>query len=217
MKDFSAFLQMRRYKNWVYIIGSWKHLTIWRPDLPVSPPHQHSVPHFSTLNSFQGVLKVSSYRSTRLNPCGGRWQAPMASAYVWLILRTGAHFTSSWDFCLILALLLKTLSQWASIISVSHFPILWKQGLKKKPIHYLVLKKIEKCLLRGAKRCSHPKVSGIRIISSQKQSRPKRLKKKLCPFPLLPEESTDQVLLPPSEIICKESGLGMVGETQWGA
>ena len=116
------------------------------------PPHQHKVPHFSTLNSFQGVLKVSNYSSTRLNPCRGRRQALMASAYVWPTLRTGAHFTSSWDFCLILALLLKTLSQWASTISVSHFPILGKQGLKKQQhINYPVLKKIWEMLVQGSK------------------------------------------------------------------
>ena len=34
MKDFSTFLQMRRYKNWGYKI---LYPTIWRPDLLVSP------------------------------------------------------------------------------------------------------------------------------------------------------------------------------------
>ena len=34
MKDFSAFLDMRRCKNWAHKI-SWKYLTLWRPVLPV--------------------------------------------------------------------------------------------------------------------------------------------------------------------------------------
>ena len=61
-----------------------------------------------------------------------------------------------------------------------------KAGIKKKKqtINYHVLKKFEKCLLRGAKRCSHPKVSGIRIISSPKQSRPKKTQEETLPFPL---------------------------------
>ena len=57
MKDFSAFLDMGRYKNWAHKIGS--------EDLSChSTPHQlqaqsDSFLH-STLSSFQGVLKVSS-------------------------------------------------------------------------------------------------------------------------------------------------------------
>ena len=43
MKDFGAFPDMRRYKNWVHIISSWKHLTIWRPVLLIFP--EHGVPH----------------------------------------------------------------------------------------------------------------------------------------------------------------------------
>ena len=35
MKDFSAFLDMRRYRNWAHKISFWKYLTIWRPVLPV--------------------------------------------------------------------------------------------------------------------------------------------------------------------------------------
>jgi len=48
MKDFSAFLDIRRHKNWAHKISSWKYLTIWRPVLPVStspPQHQHRGPH----------------------------------------------------------------------------------------------------------------------------------------------------------------------------
>ena len=44
MKDFSALLDMRRYKNWAHKISSWEHLTIWGPVLPVFP--EHRVPYF---------------------------------------------------------------------------------------------------------------------------------------------------------------------------
>ena len=71
MKDFSAFLHMRRYKNWAHKISSWKYLTVWRPVWPVHCPHQslpqHGLPHF--WSPLQGVLKVSN--STWFNPCRG--------------------------------------------------------------------------------------------------------------------------------------------------
>ena len=79
MKDFSAFLDMRIYKNWDHKIGSWKFLTIWRPVLPVFLRAQSASFLPSTLNSFQGVLKIRSCSSTRFNPCGGRWQMPICS------------------------------------------------------------------------------------------------------------------------------------------
>ena len=31
MKDFSAFLDMGKYKNWAHKIDSWKYIIIWRP------------------------------------------------------------------------------------------------------------------------------------------------------------------------------------------
>ena len=77
MKDFSAFLDMRRYKNWAHKIGSWKYLTIWRPVLPVFPRAQRASFLLSILNSFQGVLKISS--SAWFNPCRGRWQVTICS------------------------------------------------------------------------------------------------------------------------------------------
>ena len=40
MKDFSAFLGVRRYKNWAYKISFWEYLTIWRPFLQVFPEHR---------------------------------------------------------------------------------------------------------------------------------------------------------------------------------
>ena len=68
MKDFSAFLRIRRYKNGAHKISSWKYLAIWRPVLPVSPWAQSASFLLSSLNSLQGLLKVSSCSSTWLNP-----------------------------------------------------------------------------------------------------------------------------------------------------
>ena len=51
---------MRRYKYWAHKINSWKYLTIWRPVLPVFLWAQNASSLFSTLNSFQGVLKIRS-------------------------------------------------------------------------------------------------------------------------------------------------------------
>ena len=80
MKDFSAFLDMGRYKNWAHKIGSWEHLIIWRVALPVSPLSTECL--ISALHSelLQEVLKVSSYSSTWCNPCRDRWQTPKARA-----------------------------------------------------------------------------------------------------------------------------------------
>ena len=36
MKDFSVFLDIRRYNNWAHKIGSWEYVAIWRPILSVS-------------------------------------------------------------------------------------------------------------------------------------------------------------------------------------
>ena len=68
---------MRRYKNWAHNISSWKDLTVWRPILPVFPRAQSTSFLLSTPNSFQGVLKISSCRSTSFNLCGGGWQVPI--------------------------------------------------------------------------------------------------------------------------------------------
>ena len=67
---------MRRYKNWAHKISSWKYLTIWGDPAPPQPAQSASCLLF-TLNSFQGMLKISSLSSTWFNPWRGRWQAPM--------------------------------------------------------------------------------------------------------------------------------------------
>ena len=68
---------MRRYKNWAHKIGSWKYLTIWRPVLPIFPRALSASFLLSTLNSFQGVLKVSSCSGSWFDSCRGRWQVPI--------------------------------------------------------------------------------------------------------------------------------------------
>ena len=52
---------------------------MWRTVLPAPKTLKAQRDSFliSTLNSFQGVLKVSSYSSTWFNPC--RWQVPICS------------------------------------------------------------------------------------------------------------------------------------------
>lgn len=80
IKNFYAFLDMRRYKSWAHKIDSWKYLTIWRPVLPIFPRALNASSLLSTLNSFQGVSKISCYSSAWFNPCRGRWQVPMTNA-----------------------------------------------------------------------------------------------------------------------------------------
>ena len=61
-------------------ISSWKYLTIWREDLScqfLPPPAQSTSFLLSTLNPFQGVLKVSHCNSTWFDPC--RWKVPICS------------------------------------------------------------------------------------------------------------------------------------------
>ena len=87
MKDFSAFLDLRRYKNWPQKTSSWEYLTTWRPVLlGFSPnPEQKAAFLLSTLNSIQEALKVTSCRSRRYNPCRGRRQVPMDGKYQFVV------------------------------------------------------------------------------------------------------------------------------------
>ena len=81
VNDFSASLDMRRYKKWVHKI-SWKYLAIRRPVLLVFPTAQSASFLIATLNPLQGVLKVSSRSSSRFNPCRSSWQVPVCSG-IW--------------------------------------------------------------------------------------------------------------------------------------
>ena len=78
MKDFSAFLDRRRYKNWAHKISSHEYLF---EELPCQFS-QNTECLISALHSglLQGVLEVSSYSGTWFNPGRGRWQVPEASA-----------------------------------------------------------------------------------------------------------------------------------------
>ena len=71
MKGFSAFLDMRSYKDWTK-----------NQFLKVSVPPiflEHELPHFSTLNSLCAVCKVNNCSSAGFNPHRGRWQMPLAN------------------------------------------------------------------------------------------------------------------------------------------
>lgn len=59
MKDFSTFINTRRCKNWIHKIISWKYLS---EDLLCKFFSEHKCNSFliSSMNSLQGVLKVSS-------------------------------------------------------------------------------------------------------------------------------------------------------------
>ena len=53
MKNFSAFLETGRYKNWARKISSWEYLTLWRRVLPVLSWVQSASFLLSTLNSYK--------------------------------------------------------------------------------------------------------------------------------------------------------------------
>ena len=86
MKDFNAFLDLRRYKNWAQKLSSWDYLSIWRPVPPVFLGHRALPSTISALRPelLSWGLKVSSCSGAWFNPCRGRWQAPMARANLWL-------------------------------------------------------------------------------------------------------------------------------------
>ena len=84
MKDFSAFLDLRRGKNWAHKIFSWKYLTIWRHIWPVFPEHRGPpslFPPWTLWESVEFQLLVAS--SSWFHPCRGRWQAPVSSSQYW--------------------------------------------------------------------------------------------------------------------------------------
>ena len=63
MKYFSAFLDMRRCKNWAHKICSWKYLS---EELFCQFLLKHRGPHLCSPPGipFRGMLKVSSFSST---------------------------------------------------------------------------------------------------------------------------------------------------------
>ena len=72
MKDSSAFLDMRRYKNWAHKIGSWKISNY--QTCPASFPPKYRVPHFCSppWTPFRGCWILAT---ARFNTCRGGWQA----------------------------------------------------------------------------------------------------------------------------------------------
>ena len=79
MKDFSAFLDARRCKNWAH-----KNLLKISNDLKTCsasfPRAQRASLQISTLSSFGGV-KGQQLFDSQFNPCRGRRQVPISSSY----------------------------------------------------------------------------------------------------------------------------------------
>ena len=87
MKDFSVFPDVRRYKNWVHKIDSWKILTIRRLVLPVLP--EHRVPHFC---------------SPPWTPFRGCWRSAAAAAHDLILVELDSKHPwqvpiCNWDIC----------------------------------------------------------------------------------------------------------------------
>ena len=80
MKGFSAFLDMRRCKDWDHEVSL---ENIYLKTCSTSFPGAQST-SLSTLNSFQGMSKVNICNSTEFNIRRVRWQIPLASASLWL-------------------------------------------------------------------------------------------------------------------------------------
>ena len=79
MKDFGAFLDMQRYKNWAHkILKASNYLKTARSPLPPTPSTECLV---SALHPklFLGGVENHKLRSMPLNPCIGRWQVPICS------------------------------------------------------------------------------------------------------------------------------------------
>ena len=101
MKDFSAFRDKRWFKSWAHKICSWEYLTL--KTCPASSPRARSASFLlSTLNSFRGLLEVSSFSSTWSDPCPGRWQVLMTSANLWLTVAWIKTAPKSWLIPLLL-------------------------------------------------------------------------------------------------------------------
>ena len=62
----SAFLDMRRYKNWAHKISSQEYLTIWRPVLPGFPWAQSASFLLSTLNFFRQCWRSAAAAAREL-------------------------------------------------------------------------------------------------------------------------------------------------------
>ena len=82
---FLCFLRYEEIQELGSSISYWDYLSedlFFKSFLPL--PTESASFLLSAMNSFQRVLKVSSCSSTWFNPCRGRRQAPLASAYLQL-------------------------------------------------------------------------------------------------------------------------------------
>ena len=83
MQGLTAFLDMRRYKNWSDKISSWKYLTVWRPVLSVFPRAQSASFLLSSLTYYQGGWKSAAAALPDLIFVGVHgecpWQVPICS------------------------------------------------------------------------------------------------------------------------------------------
>ena len=104
MKDFSGFLDMRRYKNWAHKINcrkylcedtEWQWIVLQKHCLLVLQPLKAQRDSFliSTLKSSQGDWR-SAAAAARFNPC--RWQVPI---YSWQGPLYCNLWGISWPFC----------------------------------------------------------------------------------------------------------------------
>ena len=73
MKDFIAFLDMRRYKNRAHKVSSWKYCSASFPGA------QRASFLLSPWALFRGLLQINSCGSTWFKPCRGRRQVPVCS------------------------------------------------------------------------------------------------------------------------------------------
>ena len=85
-KGCSAFLDVKRCKEWGHAVHFWKLKTC-----STSFPRAQSA---SLHPEFSRVLKVNSCNSTGFNLCRGRWQMPLASANLQLTAKSSFGFFS---------------------------------------------------------------------------------------------------------------------------
>ena len=78
MKDFSAFLDMRRFKNWAHKVSSREYLPIWRLILPIFLEHRVPRFHSPPWTPFSRYWKSAAAAAHDLI-LRGRWQVPVYS------------------------------------------------------------------------------------------------------------------------------------------
>ena len=80
MKDFCAFLEMRRYKNWAHKIGSWKYLNYRKSCSAVFPQSTECLIFALHPELFSGSVEGQQLQQHLPDSIlGGRWQVPICS------------------------------------------------------------------------------------------------------------------------------------------